>query len=77
VPLRKELDTLAFFEKRPEFLPFVHGFAWPSIEVPIPEWVRIRNEVYVSELNRAILGRTTPEEALASVEREGNRILSE
>jgi len=77
VPVRSDLDDLPIFKKHPEFLPFVRGFEYPSIEVPIPEWVRVRHEVYQSELNKAVLGVVTPAQALATIEREGNRILAE
>lgn len=77
VPVRRDLDDLPIFKEHPEFLPFKRGFASPSIEVPIPQWVRVRDEVYISELNKAVLRLTTPAEALATIEREGNRILSE
>lgn len=77
VPVRTDLDDLPFFERHPEFLPFVHGFAEPSIEVPLPEWARVRNEVLVAELNRAVLGRATPEEALEAIQRQGDRLLGE
>ena len=77
VPVRRDLEDLPVFKKHPEFLPFVRGFDYPSIEVPIPEWVRVKDEVYASELNKAVLGMVTPAQALANVEREGNRILSE
>jgi len=77
VPVRTDLEDIPAFEEHPEFLPFVRGFAWPSIEAPIPQWVRIRDEVYIAELNKAVLELTTPQAALAAIEREGNRILSE
>ena len=77
VPVRTDLEDIQAFKEHPEFLPFVHGFAWPSIEAPIPQWVRIRNEVYIAELNKAVIGLATPEAALAAIERKGNRILSE
>ena len=77
VPVRADLEDIPAFKEHPEFLPFVHGFAWPSVEAPIPQWVRIRNEVYIAELNKAVLRLTTPQAALAAIEREGNRILSE
>lgn len=77
VPVRKDLDDLPVFKQHPEFLPFVHGFQYPSIATPIPEWVRVKDEVYASELNKAVLGLTTPAEALAAIEREGNRILAD
>lgn len=77
VPVRRDLDDLPVFKKHPGFLPFVRGFEYPSIEVPIPEWMRVKDEVYAAELNKAVLGMTTPEQALATIEREGNRILSE
>ena len=77
VPVRTDLEDLPVFKDHPEFLPFVRGFAWPSIEVPIPEWVRVRDEVYRAELNRAVLGLATPAKVLAAIQREGDRILSE
>jgi len=77
VPVRTDLDDLPVFKKHPEFLPFVHGFAWPSIEVPIPQWLRVRDEIYAAELNKAVLGLVAPARALENIEREGNRILAE
>ena len=43
----------------------MHGFGNPSIATPIPEWVRIKDEIYEGELNKAVLGLTSPSEALA------------
>ena len=77
VPVRTDLEEIPAFKEHPEFLPFVRGFAEPSIEMPIPEWMIVRDEVYKAKLNKAILGRATAAEALAEIEREGNRILSE
>ena len=77
VPVRTDLDDLPVFKQHPEFLPFIHGFAWPSIEVPIPQWLRVRDEIYAPELNRAVLGLVTPAQALQNIERHGNRILDE
>lgn len=77
VPVRTDLDDLPVFKKHPEFLPFIHGFAWPSIATPIPQWLRIRDEIYAPELNKAILGLATPAQALQNIERHGNRILDE
>ena len=75
VPVRNDLDELPIFKDHPEFLPFVHGFEHPSIATPIAEWVRVKDEVLAGELNKAVLGLTSPAEALARIEREGNRIL--
>jgi len=77
VPVRIDLEDLPAFRSHPEFLPFVQGFEWPSIEVPIPQWLRVRNEVYTAALNKAVLGYASPEAALETIEREGNRILAE
>jgi multiple sugar transport system substrate-binding protein len=76
VPVRQHMVDIPFFSKHPEFVPFLKGFTHPSIEVPIPIWVRIRDEVYAPLLNRAILGDITPEDALAEIERRGNHILN-
>jgi len=77
VPVRTDLDDLPVFQEHPEFLPFCNGFAHPSIATPIPEWVRVKDEVYAAELNKAVLGIATPAEVLETIEKEGNRILGE
>ena len=77
VPVRKDLDDLLVFKEHPELLPFCRGFEHPSIETPIPEWVRVKDEVYAAELNKAVLGIATPAQALETIEKEGNKILGE
>jgi ABC-type glycerol-3-phosphate transport system substrate-binding protein len=77
VPVRTDLEALPIFKKHPEFLPFMRGFATPSIEMPIPEWMRVRDEIYKAKLNKAILGLATPAEVLAEIQRAGDLILSE
>ena len=77
VPIRKDMATTEYFQQNPEFIAFIEGMKYPSINSPIKEWVKISAEVYRSELNKAVLGLITPEEALKNIEERGNRILAE
>ena len=77
VPIRKDMATTEYFQQNPEFIAFIEGMKYPSINSPIKEWVKISAEVYRSELNKAVLGLITPEEALKNIEERGNKILAE
>jgi hypothetical protein len=65
-----------YFRANPIFTPFIEGFAYPSISSPVESWFQVEQEVYRSELNKAVVGMTTVEAALSMVEKQGNEILS-
>lgn len=77
VPIRKDMAGSEFFQKNPEFLIFIEGLAYPSISTPVEAWAQVEVEVYQSQLNQAVLGKITPAQALANIERLGNVILNQ
>jgi ABC-type glycerol-3-phosphate transport system substrate-binding protein len=76
VPIRKDMADTEYFKEHPEFLVFIEGLEYPSISTPIKEWVKVEEQVYRSELNKAVIGETSVEEALKNIEKLGNEILS-
>jgi len=52
------------------------GFNWPSIDVPVPLWQRIKEEYYAPGLHSIMEGTMTVEEFLQQIEMEGNKILN-
>jgi ABC-type glycerol-3-phosphate transport system substrate-binding protein len=76
VPIRKDMADTEYFRANPIFTPFIEGFAYPSISSPVESWFQVEQEVYRSELNKAVVGMTTVEAALSMVEKQGNEILS-
>lgn len=75
VPIRKDMEDTDYFKKHPEFLVFIEGLKYPSISTPIKEWVKVEEEVYRSQLNKAVIGEVSVEEALKNIEKLGNEIL--
>lgn len=76
VPIRKDMADTEYFKQHPEFLVFIEGLEYPSISTPIKEWVKVEEQVYRSQLNRAIIGEASVEEVLNSIEKLGNEILA-
>jgi ABC-type glycerol-3-phosphate transport system substrate-binding protein len=76
VPIRKDMADTEYFRKNPVFRPFIDGFATPSLSMPVEAWFQVEQEVYRSELNKAVVGMTSVAEALAAVEKQGNAILA-
>jgi ABC-type glycerol-3-phosphate transport system substrate-binding protein len=70
ISIRKDLRD------NPVFQPFVDGFKFPGIAVPVEAWYQVQQEVYKSELHKAALGLRTIDAALREIERLGNIILS-
>jgi multiple sugar transport system substrate-binding protein len=78
VPVIKSMESDPFFQKdHPEFKAFLQGFSYGEKIFPIKGWTRVHNEAMQLHLNKAVNGQETPENALAAIEREGNKILDE
>ena len=75
VPVRKDMEDTDYFKKHPEFLVFIEGLKYPSVSTPVKEWVKVEEEVYRSQLNKAVIGEVSVEEALKNIEKLGNEIL--
>lgn len=76
VPIRKDMADTDYFRQNPVFRPFIEGFAFPSLSMPVEAWYQVEQEVYRSELNKAVVGMASAAEALAAVEKQGNAILA-
>ena len=59
----------------PEYRAFIEGFETPSIDVPVPAWQLIKDEVYAPGLNQVMTGEMSIEAFLSDVEKKGNAIL--
>ena len=77
IPVRNDLQDSDFFQLYPEFLSFSEGFKSPSIDVPVPQWQKIKDQYYAPGLHRVMKGELATEELLQTMEIEGNKILSE
>lgn len=76
VPTRMDLANVLVFEKYPEYLLFLEGFKDPSIDVPVPKWQVVKDEVYAPQLHKLMKGEISIEEFLSVVEEKGNIILN-
>ena len=64
------------FKSFPEYLNFVEGFKNPSIDVPVPGWQLIKDELYAPGLHKVMTGEMTIDDFLKMVETDGNIILN-
>ncbi|NTV91564.1 MAG: sugar ABC transporter substrate-binding protein, partial [Clostridiales bacterium] len=76
VPVRIDLADSLVLQKRPQYLPFLKGFDRPSIDVPVPKWQKIKDELFAPGLSRVMKSETTTEDFLKMIEEEGNKILN-
>lgn len=76
VPTRMDLTNDLVFKKYPEYQPFLEGFKDPSIDVPVPKWQTVKDQVYAPNLHKLMLGEMTIETFLKTIETEGNKILN-
>lgn len=77
VPIRKDMADTNYFKKNPDFRVFIEGFQYPSISSPVPGWSKVEERVYQEQLNAAVIGLVTVEQALKNIEKKGNEILSQ
>lgn len=75
-PIRTDMAGSQIFKAHPEYLLFVEGFQNPSIDVPVPKWQAIKDDLYEPGLSQVMRGNMTADEFLQSIETEGNKILS-
>jgi ABC-type glycerol-3-phosphate transport system substrate-binding protein len=75
-PVRKDLSDSLIFNKYPEYDPFLEGFRRPSVDVPVPKWQVIKEELYAPGLHQVMAGEKSVEEFLKEIEGKGNEILN-
>jgi len=76
-PIRIDMADSQIFVTHPEYLTFIQGFETPSIDVPVPAWQTVKEEIYEPGLHRVMTGDLTIEEFLGEVEQAGNQILQD
>lgn len=75
-PIRLDMVDSEFFTSNPEYVSFLSGFGNPSIDVPIPEWQTVKDNIYAPGLHKVMIGELSVDDFLLNVETEGNTILS-
>ena len=74
-PIRKDMADSPIFQSHPGYQAFIVGFETPSVDVPVPAWQAIKDEVYAPGLHQVMRGEMPIEEFLSDVEKRGNEIL--
>lgn len=75
LPARKDIGESIVLSKYPQYLPFLSGFENPSVDVPIPAWQIVKEEVYAPSLHSFMAGEISADELLSKVESEAKRII--
>ncbi len=76
MPIRIDMANSPIFQSHPEYMAFMEGFAAPSIDVPVPDWQTVKEEVYEPGLGRVMRKEMTIEAFFKEVETKGNMILN-
>jgi multiple sugar transport system substrate-binding protein len=74
LPMRQDLANADYYKKHPEFLIFMEGLEYPSISSPIDSWARVQEEVFQSELNKLVTGKSAAK-VLQTIEEKGNKLI--
>lgn len=76
LPVRKDIAETIVSEKYPEFLVFLDGFNKPSIDVPVPNWQIIKDELYAPGLHLVMLNELDVDDFLDHIKEQGDIILN-
>lgn len=74
-PIRNDMANNDIFQAYPDYFKFVEGFRNPSIDVPVPAWLIVKDDLYGTGLHKVMSGEMSIDDFLAQIETEGNRIL--
>ena len=75
-PIRLDMADSQIFKDNPGYIKFIEGFQNPSVDVPVPAWQTVKEEIYQPGLHQVMTGEIAIDTFLAEVETEGNKILS-
>jgi multiple sugar transport system substrate-binding protein len=75
-PIRLDMVKSEFFTSNSEYISFLSGFEFPSIDVPVPAWQTVKDSVFAPGLHKVMTGVLSVDDFLSAVETEGNKILS-
>lgn len=74
-PIRIDMADSSIFQAYPEYMKFIEGFENPSIDVPIPLWQTVKDQIYAPGLHKVMTGELSIPDFLAETEEKGNLIL--
>lgn len=73
LPVRKDVITSDSLADYQIFEPFIESYDFPSIDVPIPVWQEIKDELYTPGLKKVIENEISIKEFLETLEKEANK----
>jgi ABC-type glycerol-3-phosphate transport system substrate-binding protein len=76
-PIRIDMADSTIFKAYPEYMKFVEGFENPSIDVPVPLWQTIKDQIYAPGLHKVMTGELSIQAFLDETEEKGNLILKD
>lgn len=75
-PIRMDMAESQIFRNFPKYLVFLNGFKNPSIDVPVPAWQTVKDELYAPGLHQLMNDEITIDDFLNMIEKDGNEILN-
>lgn len=75
-PIRLDMVKNDFFTSNTEYVSFLSGFEKPSIDVPVPAWQTVKDDIYAPGLHRVMTEELTIDAFLSEIETKGNKILN-
>ncbi len=77
IPIRTDMADSQIFKSNPDYVKFLTGFEYPSVDVPVPAWQTIKDELYQPGLHQYMLGEITADALLEELDTNGNVMLQE
>lgn len=75
LPVRKDLENSEIMKKYQVFHVFQEAYDYPSIDVPDPRWMVIKEQVYTKNLHAYMQGEITAEAFVLKVKKESKTFL--
>lgn len=75
-PIRIDMADSQIVQSNPEYMTFIEGFQNPSLDVPVPAWQTVKDELYETGLHQVMNDEVAIDEFLSIIETEGSRILN-
>jgi len=75
LPVREDILVSDSFKPYTIFNVFIESYNYPSIDVPTPKWMIIKEQIYTPYLNQVMKNEMTVDDFLKRIHEEGNLIL--
>ena len=76
-PIRIDMADTPVLQMNPVYQIFIEGFQNPSVDVPVPAWQTVKDELYEPGLHLVMTGERSIPDFLEQMETGGNKILAE